>query len=400
MYLWHWPIFVFGTEAGLMDQVWQRFVGIGLTIVLAIATYFLVEKPFLSIPIKRVVPQSARSTSPFKGRQIQLASATAAVVGFIVVLGVTYPTALGFTSQSSGSLVQGWVPPKPLSTAGQEIASATDGSYDKLFTQRQELLSKSIKFERASEAQKQSFLSASATIETGPNQWSCTESAASGCSIGNVSAKRLIVVVGGSYAAQWSSAFGQISRIHPDVQVQLFSVATCNNSTRLGEGQVSDANKADCIAMHNKALTFIKNSEPDLVVLASGLDNLGPSNQVPYLKGMRAFTTQVKEFAKRTVLLGVVPHYPDPKTCLNKNLSNLRYCGSNAADVIFQTKFQNALGSQSGVRVVDPLPWLCIHGRCPAFVGDTMSVSTEAHINRDIAQQTAPLMYAALFAKK
>ena len=406
MYLWHWPIFVFGTEAGLMDQLWQRFVGIGLTIVLAIATYFLVEKPFLSIPIKRVVPQSAGSSSPFKRRQIQLASAAAAVVGFVVVLGVTYPTALGLPDASSETQAQGWKPPVNIATSTRPTqGSAVDKTGSQLLTERQALLRKSLGFVSANSTQKQAFIEASYTPETKAGWWVCQSPAPliSSCDAGRPQAKRLIVIIGSSYTQMWSSAFRQITFDHPDIRAHFFAVGSCSNSLNqadMVQGVDTAARREACAYMHSLALDYLKSEKPEQVVFASHLGAIGPTAVVPYLKGAKQFFDQASKYADSVTLLGVSPNYPDPKVCLNRNLTNLNACGALIGSDAQADFIQRSLLQQSNWHFVNPMPWFCVDGQCPLYLGNTIAAAAPFHISREAALITAPLLYDALFVKK
>ena len=49
LYLWHWPIFVFGKDLGLMDTLSQRIFGILACLLLATCSYVLIEQKFLKI---------------------------------------------------------------------------------------------------------------------------------------------------------------------------------------------------------------------------------------------------------------------------------------------------------------------------------------------------------------
>ncbi|GAA5003270.1 acyltransferase family protein [Pseudoluteimonas lycopersici] len=58
LYLWHWPIFVFQNFAHDGDVSWpQRLAGLALAFVLAIATFFFIEKPIrFGMPARRSAP--------------------------------------------------------------------------------------------------------------------------------------------------------------------------------------------------------------------------------------------------------------------------------------------------------------------------------------------------------
>jgi peptidoglycan/LPS O-acetylase OafA/YrhL len=51
LYLWHWPIYVFGAEFGLLQSSLATFVALCATVILSFLTYKLVEQPFMGIPI-------------------------------------------------------------------------------------------------------------------------------------------------------------------------------------------------------------------------------------------------------------------------------------------------------------------------------------------------------------
>jgi len=410
MYLWHWPIFVFGTEAGLMDQLWQRFVGIGVTILLAIATYFLIEKPFLSIPIKRVVPQSAGSSSPFKGRQIQLASATAAVVGFVVVLGVTYPTVLGLPDLSSENQAQGWIPPVNIATSTRPTqGSATDKTGTQLLTERQALLRKSLDVAVANPAQRKSFERADyryGPIVPGGLRCDDNDKAlVAECDLGSSNAQKLIVVIGSSHAEMWAGAFGQIVVDNPNIRVHFFTTGACPNSLAVvaeNFGILGDIKQRvkQCKVMHATALKYIEVNKPDDVVFSSRLGNITPNLSKDYLLGAKAFIAAASVHAKQVSFIGETPVYRDPHVCFNRKLSNIQSCGARTLDNILAMRLQSTLLSMVKVNFIDPTPWFCIEGVCPSFIGNISAAAIDDHISQEVAISVSPLLYNALFGKK
>ena len=289
---------------------------------------------------------------------------------------------------------------------------SADGA--RLLADRQRLLRKSLAVSVANDAQKQAFVTATYTTVTKPGWWSCDfkDELILSCDAGDPQAKRVIVIIGDSYTEMWSSAFRQLTRELPDVRAHLFSVGNCGNSLNVtgmfketvsanGKGAASQqTRRKQCALMHKLALDYIKTNRPEQVVFSSHVAGVDTANLVAYVNGAHSFFRQAGKYSGNVTLLGAVPNYPDPKECFNRDVTNVNQCDIGTSGNISADRVQRELLSGADINLVDTLPWFCVDGQCPIFLGDTIAAAAPFHISRDVALLTAPLLYDALFGNK
>ncbi|MBU6348410.1 MAG: acyltransferase, partial [Actinomycetales bacterium] len=115
VYLWHWPVVVFGHQLGFFKTEFASFVGVGLVLLLGMIGYYLIERPFMNANWSKLI-----STSRLRRRKRKKTPAakksklyTSPFVTGVLVVSVAALLAGAFyvNPATGGSANQGWVPP-------------------------------------------------------------------------------------------------------------------------------------------------------------------------------------------------------------------------------------------------------------------------------------------------
>ncbi|MFD1810853.1 acyltransferase family protein [Rhodococcus gannanensis] len=222
------------------------------------------------------------------------------------------------------------------------------------------------------------------------------------CVYGDVSSRRAIVLLGDSHAAQW---FPALEKISAELGYRL--VTMTKSSCPASEVPVwsSSLNRVytECAQWRDNALVAIDALDPDFVVLSNF------QGQKPYRTGSldpdEVFATGVADLVSalpaRTVpvLIGDTPmHDVSPPICLSGNLHSASSCASDAdlaVSAAWATEIrERAIGA--GATYVDPVPWLCPRGWCPAIVGNVLVYRDRHHLTTEAATMLASPMEESL----
>jgi hypothetical protein len=148
--------------------------------------------------------------------------------------------------------------------------------------------------------------------------------------------------------------------------------------------------------MHELALEYIKKNKPAQVVLSNHSGGIGPLVRNQYIVGAAEFISEIAKHAGEVFWLGETPKYVDPRQCVNRDLTNIRYCGVSVNSNLYAAGIQDEVIKNSEVVLIDPTSWFCLDGVCPLFIGDTMAAAIQNHISQEIGIELFDFLYRAL----
>ncbi|MEX2290113.1 MAG: acyltransferase family protein [Mycobacteriales bacterium] len=385
LYLWHWPVLVIGVA--VLPASLGVVVPLVATFILAALCHHLVEEPVRrsSWLARRPAPRSLPKGS---GRRAAVAlSATAALLGGGFVLPAV-------ALHRDAPMPQA-APPAPADPDGSSadpdaLAERIRGS---LAPASWPLLDPSL--ERISLA--------------GAPEWVTDrcDNVNSGnlerCRYGPVTASRTAALVGDSMAISWLPALRDALeplgfRIHVLTRNQCPAPAVMFYRNRPEEPFTECAEHKDWVVEQVRTL------QPELVVVANSLTLVDkqvdePAGEARYERwgdGMAVTLRTLSAEADRVVLLGAPPRSGNLQECVTR-LSDPVDC---TEPVPAQWRAVSAAEQQAAHRVgatyVDPEPWFCVDGRCPAVVGRTPVYTDGRHLTHAYARRLAPLIASAL----
>ena len=389
LYLWHWPVLIIAErKLGHGLGFWRTLLCVAVVFVLSALTFRYVEQPFRSpkrFPVRRA---------------LTLYPAAVAIVAVGAVGGHYY------SEYSSGAL--GDNPSITLTNFGVKDPSKFKLDKDKKVA----LVQASVIAARHHMAIPSKLEPDILTVrDDEPDVGACDYEHDSRelCPRGDPDADRSIVVFGNSHARMWIPAFDKIGQ-ELGYRTYYFVKPNCAASlVSVGELVPGSPLWPECDDFRSWALGQIATLDPDLVVVASS----GP-NPVLYDKdgakipregvddatrdGYVDLFTQLSTTTRRAVLLRDVPKSEDlPDECLTKKGNDLGDClftpleaSVNDADISEQA------ADQTGTDIVDPTPWICWDGSCPAVIGDVLPYRDRGHLTTTYAASLSDELVKAL----
>ena len=372
LYLWHYPILVLAQQQSTGPLRWtERALLLGLSLVLAIATYRLVENP-----IRHSVGLARRP-----GRSVALGAV-------LVAASVALCSVLIWANPLPGSSGR---PPGPstasLGTVRSDVAAAAGA-------------------ERAPRILVPSFSSLHSSPLRDPSiPATCIaqlDDMARGplCVLGDATTSRTMVLLGDSQAMMWSTSFIALAKADGWRLVLLGRDGCPPWLTTKGAGGRS----ASCRAFHRWSATQIAAIHPDVVV-ATGAPTVGAPAAAD-ARGASALVTSLRSASGAVVLLGPVPWFAGrwtglaPAECVAEQPNHLSGCNLpvttlDASFGAFAVALR-AAGRASGAPVASVRPLFCTSATCPVIVNHRLVYHDPWHISAAWARYVAPAVGSLL----
>jgi peptidoglycan/LPS O-acetylase OafA/YrhL len=405
LYLWHWPVFVFGSDLGLMETLQQRLIGVLVCIVLGTASYWLIERTFLglSLPEFKRVTKAVTRLGLAKSRVFTVSMTT----GLVAVLGIiTYPT------MWSAPAASGWKPPVRSNVTVLEtqvpstnVASPTETDPLTSSTNALREAVKSAVLDQVEVADSVLLRQIQTTSFRLPDslasKCSTQQSYLVQCLFGKANAPRQWLVTGDSFTEMWAEGFADLVRMHPDIAVHLMYVEECPNSwTRAGQRELIQLSHPEtaglCAQLHNRVRTYIRTHNVESLIFSDQIAIFDtPQRMSAYAKGFLSYVNTLRIARDRVRLLGSPPQLPEISSCANKNFTNLSECSAPIASQATWINAQRQIAVAAELKYIDVTSWLCYQGVCPAVVSN-MIVSSRQHLNQTFGRKLVPLLYDSI----
>jgi peptidoglycan/LPS O-acetylase OafA/YrhL len=385
LYLWHWPVYqlmseVIGAEFNQINLIIYALI----LIVITVATYYVIEKPIRSY--KRL---GRRPSYGFIWGGITSLIATFVAIS---IMGLTLPIISSPIAQGQNIVVIAEPSPTPTlisnATPSPEIQS-------NLPTRTTTPINLSVLTD---------------VYFDGKCQSKNTEIEVKKCVSGDPTGKKNIVIFGDSHATQWIPALNEIG-IKNNYKISVLTKAGCPAAdlTVLYEINKKLQKYPECAAWRNNAILEINsNQNPDLIIMsATGAYNVGtdPKKNLDYwLNGYKTTITNLQKYSDRIMILNDTPHSGSPTSldCLGKNLENPSRCDLNYADSVSpfnRINYLDQIGLIYSIPIIDPIPWLCNEGNCPAVLNGVAAYADARHMAARMSIELAPLLEQAILKK-
>jgi len=206
------------------------------------------------------------------------------------------------------------------------------------------------------------------------------------CAYGDVGSSTRVVLWGDSHALQYAPGMMALAKAR-GWRLESLTMAGCT---------VADVHlKRQCDRWRANTLRRIRRERPAMVVVTTGTvdryevdddhgDHQDRRHSEPLLvRGMKRTLRRLKATGARVVVLrdqGKVPF--DPVDCVSDHLDHLASCAFTPRRPSSQAFDAAAARAVKGVRLVDPLHYLCEEdGRCPAVIGNVLVYRNTYHIS-------------------
>ena len=347
LYLWHWPILIIAAdEAGKTSLPFgQNVVWLLLALGLSIISYRLVENPI---------------------RHLRISPKTSVALGVSAVLLTVAALSVAISAESEPLRSYKVVPVANAQALYRQVAAAT--SITKVPNDMEPTPSQVTNFWGGNFE--------SIGCQATASQWD-----ESICTLGDPTAKRLMVVYGDSHALMWLPVFTGIARSAGWKLVVLGKTACpaelVTVANVLANGQASGTNVA-CTRWHRWALHWINTHKPNLLVITqeSLYDTPATASSAPELftpdkwrSGLTALLQTLQVPSMRTVFLGDIPVLPESGPhCLAGHPDDAQACSASINHAVLGLDdTEKAAITGSGAEYVDTTPWFC-STKCTAII--------------------------------
>ena len=89
----------------------------------------------------------------------------------------------------------------------------------------------------------------------------------------------------------------------------------------------------------------------------------------------------------------------DGPACVAAHQNRLTACIQSTAGALWEPRRRASvakLAKSLGVVVIDPIPWMCLNGKCPIVIGNVLVYRDNHHISRTFARLVTPMIEAQL----
>ncbi len=220
------------------------------------------------------------------------------------------------------------------------------------------------------------------------------------CAYGDVTSKTTVVLFGDSHAAQW---FPAVERIASDRGWRLVSLtkSACTAADIHVWSSTLGREYGECDTWRRNAIARIGVEHPALVVvsdsrgvrpLIDGQQVGGSAGEAALAAGLGRTLATLKPLAGSLAVIGATPEAPDdPPACLSAHPDSVLACATpvtTAVDAAWSAA-EAAVVTAAGAEYIDPTPWVCPTGPCPAVIGRFLVYRDTHHLATPFAAALA-----------
>jgi peptidoglycan/LPS O-acetylase OafA/YrhL len=355
-YLWHWPVLIIapdflGRELTVTDRVWL----IGVSLILASVSYYIVEMPF----------RENRSLvfRPMKGLLVG-----AEFIGVSVVMATLLVTVL---SPDTGPV--------------KLINNRPVGDVERLVAEAAQLTKLSPEVV-ASLGAAESDMARGCIVNR-------EEIKPIACAIGDKSSAKLMVLMGDSHAWRWIPALDVIAKSH-HFRVVVFAKAACPPENYVVTDFSLKRRYTECEQWRPAMLNTVDHLRPSVVVISAEIHDGASSG---------AMSELVARYVSQNARVALVDDTPVPfrdiPQCLSRHSDDARSCAVTEAKAMYQPGLRldrrnGAVGA--GALFVEPTDWFCAASVCPAVINGMVVYRDSNHITATYARWLTPKLEEAL----
>ena len=384
LYLWHWPVLILGVA--VLPEELHVVVPLVASFVLAALCHHLVEDPvrrssWLSRrPAPRTLPRGS-------GRRaaVALTAATTLLGGGFVL------PALALHSETSASPEA--APASAAPAAPESLAALTadiSRSLEPDDWPRLEPPLDGITFAGAPEW----IVDKCDNVNAGNLDR---------CRYGPPTAPRTAALVGDSMAISWLPALRSV--LEPrGFAIQVLTRNQCAAPQLDFFRERPEEPFTECSEHKDWAIEQVQELRPELVVVSSSITFLGKQVEEPegderyerWQEGLATTLERLQAPGREVVVLGPPPRAGNVQECVTR-LSEPADCTEQVPEEWAGVRAaESAAAAATGASYVDPEPWFCVDGWCPAVVGSTPVYTDGRHLTAAYARRLAPHLERAL----
>lgn len=386
LYLWHWPILVFGTAhlAGVPAPIRSTLL-VAASVTVATLSYRLVEQPFHTGAVR--MPQRLGA--------LVLWPAMLALVGVSVLGGRAYAD---HRLDAQRAAARAWY------AAHHAAAPDEAGSQGSPLAGVESELSQALKLAHAGAPIQPDLDLESHAHDIFQDEYPCYAHWRSRrtalCPQGDVDAKPLVMLVGDSHAGMWQAA---LDRLGVERHFRLISLIkpACDPYDVVQRTSLMPAEA--CTSFKAWSRKTIARLHPDALILGARGYNVvqvapGSTLEATWSQGVASAVRTLSALAPQVAVLGDIPSHPDGfLDCLSNPGATALDCVSDDDSAETRSNpITRAAITGSKAKWVDMTPLVCSDGECPLVVGDRILYYNLDHVTNTWSRYVAPAVGALL----
>ena len=366
VYLWHWPIIVFGTIVFTELEIASKFAIIVVSIALAWLTTTLIENP--ARDWKALVNRRPRWT------------ALAMVVAIIVV---AVPAAVGSQAMAAQATAENARAATVAATAGECFGASAfalpEGACDDI---EHETLTPLASFAVEDEAEIYSNGCYSDLVTADVNT----------CVVGDAASETSVALIGDSHAASWYPAMKAIAEDNAWA-LSPFMKSSCPMSAATKQDDEAEVQRS-CSTWNDALADELAAEEPhDLVVLAHSAAGDKYGSDKATIEGFRQAWAPLVERGSQVVVIRDIPEMSaGTNLCISETSGADGACDRAENEAVHDDLLVEAAKDQPGVSVVDMNDFFCRDGSCTPVVGGVIGYRDSHHITATYSTTLAPFL--------
>jgi peptidoglycan/LPS O-acetylase OafA/YrhL len=360
-YLWHWPVLLILPAAFHRNpSTTETGLAVAASFLLAVATYYIVERPFRRNIALVHYPQ----------RGIMVGTALAAVSVFAAFI-------VGTVVAIPGGGAEPGPPVVALSPAAVVDSTKISTLPDNLAPPLERAL-------RDQADLRNCFID---YLGTSPNT-------SPDCVFGDPKGTKTLVLLGDSHAAQWAGpVFAWGGKNH--WKVWFVAKSSCQAGVYPNYVvPILHRVYTECNEWRQKAFDFIRGIKPEMVVIGSLSKGVTITQA-----GMTEATLTLRAAGARVLYIADNPYMDiDPPSCLAQHADDIQKCSvpRDAAALNAAPRLAEIEGAKAGgAQVWDPAPYLCADV-CPSVIGNIGVYKDESHLTNTFTMSLLPQLGGVL----
>jgi hypothetical protein len=375
LYLYHWPVLVLAPVVlGDLSPL-DRWSLVGLTVVIAAASWRLVEEPFRRARLLR-----PRRSFVLGSSAICVVLVAAQLMGLLGTSSVAAGNVVRVAGADADKQLLEEVIPSPVPSIEGEVAPTAPAGPRELRP-------------RLSDARRDG---------DGLNERGCGLSLAGSqpplCKLGLAGGGITVALVGDSHAAQWFPALDAIAQ-HRGWEILPLTKDSCIFLDMRIISIHLEREYTECARWRDQVVVALRRARPDLVVVASSrwVHPVDPAD-ADAQRQADAMVRLLKTLPGRVAIIADTPlSAQDVPACLSRTDRTAAECGTArgyalTAHLARDGRVADALGAT----LIDPTEWLCGPEVCPAVIDWTIVYRDDHHLTATMARRLAPLLEPGL----
>jgi SGNH domain (fused to AT3 domains)/Bacterial TSP3 repeat len=224
------------------------------------------------------------------------------------------------------------------------------------------------------------------------------------CVYGDPDGTVTIVLFGDSHAAQWLPALIAAARTRP-WRIVALTHSGCP-SVQVNAGQKSTSAATACRTWRQRAVAWLRNHPPDVVLLSnfggySLTDSQGhriptAGREAAWQQGLTRTLNQMPDSASLLVLDDTASTRVDVPVCLKTHPNQISACETPRSQAIHRqhTRAEKAAAKQTGATFASMNGVVCSYDPCPVVVNELLMWRDRGHLTATYATQLAPSLAA------